>query len=1211
MRSATAALTHAGRYPPAAKLIGLALAFAACIPLAPRLRAQSAAGRLSGTVIDASGAAIPGAAVLVRNESTGVELRFETNAAGGYSAGALPAVFHTLEISADGFSSQILRGVKVDVAAETSVPPVELQVGSSDFTVEVVAEAGGVQASNAELTRTVTQSQIDNLPIIGRNPLDLVGLQAGVNYSGAVPTTINGQRTSSSNVTFDGINIQDNFIRTNSLDFLPNRAVIDQIAEFTLTTQNGNAAGSGGSSQVNFLSRSGGTEFHGNFYGHNRNSALSANEWFSNRDGLDKPFLNRWQAGASLGGPLIENRLFFYANYEAFRERADTLVNSTVLTESARRGIFTYIGNDERKHIVNVLNMQELTVSPQAQEVIDAAPGAESINNFDVGDSDAALTRNTAGYRFLSNNDGNRDSALGRFDLAANDRSQVSGTYQFTREDVDRPDIQTGFHTDPVIRNYGHTQLLSVGWRWSPGPRWSNELRGGFNLAPGDFRNFENRRAPDIGGFLFTNPVVNFDNQGRNTDTFNLMNNASVIRGKHSLRFGFWSQRVRIESFDFAGVRPSFSIGISLESPFTLNSRNFPGGASDAQIADAESLLATLAGLLGSASQTFHVRDRASGFAPGLELRRRYSFNSLAGYVSDNWKISPRLTVELGLRWDYQGRFNERGGLMLSPVEESGGLIDTLLGDAVLDFAGPGSGRVLYNRDLNNFAPNFGIAYDPFGAGKTVIRAGYGIHFVNDEIVGAARNAVDANNGLVGSFSDPSITLSLSDPALDFAVPEFKVPRRASENFAADPYAAIFGIDPNLRTPYAQEWQFSIQHEVSPGTIVEARYLGNKGTKLLRGFDYNQIDIFANGYFDDFQRARSNGFLALAASGEFDPQFDPRVAGSRRLTFFPLLEDEGVLSNSTVQGLIRSGQPGSLAGLYIVNRLTNAAADFRRNRAALPADLVTNFSNSSYHALQLEIARRARKGLGYQLNYSFSKVLTDSSGANQVRFDPFLDIHSPSIERGRADFDITHVINGNTVWELPFGRGKRWSRPGLDKWIGGWSLGGVVGWQTGAPLSIYSGRGTLNRSGRSGKNTADTVLDLSSLKEVVRLRVTPDGPYIVDRGAINPRDNSGVSPDGEPPFEGQLFFHPAAGKLGALQRNLLNGPSAFTLDLALGKETEIGEGRSLKFGAKVANILNHPVFYAGDQDIDNRQFGRIRSTLVDARVVELYLRYSF
>ncbi len=1191
--------------------IGLALAVAACVWVAPRAQPQSSAGRLSGTVVDATGAAIPGASVLVRNESTGVELQLETNAAGGYTAVSLPAVLYTLEISAEGFNRQILRGIKVDIAAETAVPPVELQVGEADFAIEVVAVAGGVQSANAELTKTVTQEQIDNLPIIGRNPLDLVGLQAGVNYSGAVPTTINGQRTSSSNVTFDGINIQDNFIRTNSLNYLPNRATIDQVAEFTLTTQNGNAAGSGGSSQVNFVSRAGGTEFHGNIYGHNRNSALSANEWFSNRDGIDKPFLNRWQAGASLGGPLIENRLFFYTNYEAFRERSNTLVNTVVPTASARRGIFTYVGNDERKHIVNVLNMQGLTVDSQAQTLLDAVPGPESINNFDVGDSDSALLRNTAGYRFLANDDGNRDSVLGRFDLAADDRSQISGTYQYTREDNDRNDIATGFHADPVVRDFGHTQLVSVGWRWSPGPRWSNELRGGFNLAPGDFRNFDNRGAAEIGGFVFTNPVVNFDNQGRYTDTFNLMNNASVIRGKHSLRFGFWSQRVLVESFDFAGTRPAFDIGISLASPFPLTSRNFPGGASAGQIADAEDLLASLAGLLGSAEQTFHIRDRTSGFVPGMELRRRYSFNSLAAYVSDNWKITPRLTVELGLRWDYQGRFNERGGLMLSPVEGSGGLIDTLLSDAVLDFAGPGSGRTLYNRDFNNFAPNLGIAYDPFGAGKTVIRAGYGIHFVNDDIVGAARNAVDANDGLVGRFNNPSIALFLSDPLPDLPAPEFKTPRLASENFAADAGAAIFAIDPNLRAPYVQEWQFSIQHEVLPGTIVEARYLGNKGTKLLRGFDYNQIDIFSNGYFDDFQRARSNGFLALAALGEFNPLFDPQVAGSQPLTFFPRLPAGGVLTHPTIQGLIRSGQPGSLAGLYIVNRLTNADADFRRNRAALPADLVTNFSNSSYHALQLEIGRRAHKGFGYQLNYSFSKVLTDSSGVNQVRFDPFLDIHSPDIERGRADFDITHVVNGNTVWELPFGRGKRWSRPGLNAWIGGWSLGGVLNWQTGAPISIFSGRGTLNRSGRSGKNTADTALDLSRLREVVSFRMTPDGPFMVDRGAINPRDNSGVAPDGEPPFDGQLFFHPDAGKLGALQRNLLNGPSAFTLDLALGKETAIGEGRSLKFGAKVANILNHPVFYAGDQNIGSTQFGRIGSTLVAARVVELYLRYSF
>ncbi len=1191
--------------------ISLILAVALCgfasWPAAP----QSATGRLSGTVIDESGAAIPGASVVVRNESTGVTLQLETNAAGGYTAVDLPAVFYTLEVSSDGFNTQILRELKIDVAAETSVPPVKLQIGEASFTVEVVAIAGGVQSANAEITKTITQSQIDNLPIIGRSPLDLIGLQAGVNTSGAAPTTINGQRTSSSNVTFDGINIQDNFIRTNSLNFLPNRTTVDQVAEFTLTTQNGNSAASGGSSQANFVSRSGGPEFHGNLFWHNRNSALSANEWFSNRDGLDKPFLNRQQAGASLGGPLIKNRLFFYGNYEAFRERSDAVVNSTVLTESARRGIFTYIGNDERKHIVNVLNMQGLGIDPRIQDMLDEIPGSELINNFDVGDSDNETVRNTAGYRFLANLDSNRDSLLGRFDFNATDRSQVSGTYQVTREDNDRPDAGIGFHTDPVVKDFGHTQLVSVGWRWSPGPRWSNELRGGFNLAPGDFRSTENRRTPDIGGFMFTNPIVNFDNQGRNTDTFNLSNNTSVIRGNHSLRFGFWSQRVLIERFDFSGTRPGFGVGISIVSPFILTSRNFPGGVSGTQAAAAEGLLATLAGLLGSARQSFNVRDRGSGFIPGLELRRNYSLNSFAGYVTDNWKLTPRLTMEIGLRWDYQGRFNERDGLMLSPVEGAGGLIETLKTDASLDFVGPGSGRTLYNRDFNNFAPNIGVAYDPFGNGRTAIRAGYGIHFINDEIVGAARNAIDANSGLVGNLSDPSVALFLRDPSFDFTAPEFKVPRTASDNLALDPTSAIFGIDPNLRTPYVQEWQFSIQHEIAPGTIVETRYLGNKATKLIRGFDFNQIDIFSNGFFDDFQRARSNGFLALEADGGFNPAFDGTIAGSQPLSFFPKLESDGILSDSTIQQLIQTGQPGSLAGLYIINELTNADADFRVNRATLPADMVTNFSNSSYHALQLEVSRRLHSGLSYQLNYSFSKVLTDSSGANQVRFDPFLDINSPEIERGRADFDLTHVVNGNAVWELPFGPGKRWRRPGLDKLIGGWSLGSVLGWQTGAPMSIYSGRGTLNRGGRSGKNTADTELNLSQLQDLVSFRMTPDGPFMIDRGAINPRDNTAVAPDGEPAFAGQQFFHPAPGTLGALQRNLLNGPSVFALDLALSKETEIREGRLLKFGAKVANVLNHPVFFSGNQFLDDEQFGRIRSTLIGARVVELYARYSF
>ncbi len=249
----------------------------------------------------------------------------------------LAAGTYAVEIEAPGFRRHVARRVKVDIAGETSLPPVRLAVGEISEVVEVEAGVSQVQTTTAELTSTITKEQIQHLPLIGRNPLSLVSLQAGTAFAGANPTVINGMRTSFSSVTLDGINIQDNFIRSNALDFIPNRVLIDQISEFTITTQNGSSAVGGGSSQVNFSTPSGINDFHGNAYLHNRNSKFSANEWFSNKTALPKPFLNLNQFGGSLSGPIVKNKLLFYTNYEGFRQRAETLVNSVILTPEARR----------------------------------------------------------------------------------------------------------------------------------------------------------------------------------------------------------------------------------------------------------------------------------------------------------------------------------------------------------------------------------------------------------------------------------------------------------------------------------------------------------------------------------------------------------------------------------------------------------------------------------------------------------------------------------------------------------------------------------------------------------------------------------------------------------------------------------------------------------------------------------------------------------
>ena len=1177
------------------------LILAIWLPLS--LAGQTGSGRLAGVVVDASGAAVPGAQVRVVSQATDFESRTETNAAGGYVAADLPAGLYTVEIQADGFRLSRISDLKIDVAQTNSVPPARLELGEVSETVEVVASGAQVQTSNAELTATVTTDQILKLPLIGRDPLSFVKLQAGVAQGGRAPTTINGQRTAHSAVTLDGINIQDNYIRSNGLDFLPSRTLLDQVAEFSVTTQNGSSAVGGGASQVNFTTRSGTTEFHGAAYWHHRNDALAASDWFSNRQALPRPDLNENFFGASLGGPAPGKKLFFFANFEARTRRAETLVNTRILTPDARRGVFTYLDSDENLRKVNVLTLQGLGVDPAMETLLSRVPGPDQINNFDLGDSDRDQLLNTAGYRYLARDDGDRSAVVTRLDYAASDKHRLSGTYKFSREDNDLTALGVGYDPDPLVRDFGHSNFLSAALRSSLSARWTNELRGGFNLAPGDFRTFEDRGDYRLASTLFTNPTVNFEPQGRYTDTYNFKNNTAGQVGRHSLRFGVDVQRIRVETFDQFGLLPTLALGLDVESQYALSTAFFPGGIDSDDLLRAESLLSSLAGVVAQASQTFNVRDASSGYLPNQEFRRRYRFDNYAFYLQDDLRLTPRLSLNLGLRWDVYGRFDERDGLMLNPVAGPEGVISSLLSDASLDLAGSAHGRPLWQLDKNNFAPNIGVAWDVFGDGSTAVRAGYGIHYVNDETMQAAQNAVGANDGLSGSPLLQNLDRFVSQGVPAIEQPDFSLPRSASQNQAIDPAAALFTIDPRLRTPYVQQWNLSLQRAVSKSTVIEARYLGSKATKLLRGFDFNQVILRENGFLADFNRARANGFSSLERTGEFDPEFNGAVPGSEPLFFFPLLEDEGRLDSSTIRELIRQGEPGALAGLYVINGFTEGRdVAFRPNQSTFVADLISNYSNSSYHAAQLEVRRRLARGLHYQANYSFSKTLTDSSGT-QTRFDPFLDIDQPELERARADFDVNHVFNSNFVWQLP------WRMD--DRLLGGWTLSSILTWQSGAPLSLLSQRGTVNRSARSLENTADTDLTKDQLEEIVQFRMTDDGPFMVAASAINPRDNSGVAPDGENAFDGQVFRHPEPGQAGALQRRLFSGPSLFAFDLAVSKTTRIAENQTVELGLNIENVLNTPTFFAGDQAIDSEQFGRITSTATGPRRIEVKLRYQF
>jgi hypothetical protein len=1184
--------------------------------------AQSNTGSLSGTVSGPDGV-IAGAKVVITDNQTGKERMVTTTGEGTFSVPQLDSGTYTVKVTAPGFKTFTANEVKIDVAKQYEIK-VSLEVGAVEETVTVTAGEELINTVSGEIGKTVNQRQIQELPLNGRNPLALVTLQAGTSSNGGQVTVINGQQSSFTNITRDGINVQDNFIRSNAVDFIPDRPNVDDTGEFTIVTQNAGAELGYGSSQIQLVTPRGSNAFHGAAFIYNRNSKLASNDFFRNAAGLARPFLNRNQIGGRVSGPIIKDKLFFFGSYEAFRLRQSTAnpTNLTILLPDARNGIFTYLDNAGVRRSVNVLSIAGLSADAGIRSrFLDKIPTSGNVST--VGDG-----LNTTGLAISAKSNQDRDAYTTRIDYDINSTNSISGTYSYRKEDLLRPDVLTSFSGARATQD-AHTKFLSLSYRMAPTASLSNEVRGGYQSSNPFFHSLDESNDNFIGLTLVSNPEGNFRDQGRDTKIYNIQDNAVWAKGQHNLRFGGQWQLFEIVAVNAAGNKPTYNLGTNLNTPqittaqFT-NASLFPGGISTTQRGTANALIALLAGIVSNGSQTFNATSRDSGLLPATIATRNLRYDNISFYVSDQWRVRPNVTLNYGLRYELFTPVSNPDGLALEPVVASGQSIE----QAILNPSGQtnfvggiAGGTKFFKTDHNNFAPVFSVAYSPNfensflkkllpGDGKTVIRGGYRMSYVNDEFVRGADNALSGNPGL--SVAANAVNPLTGTTALNarfgnlpaIAGPAVVIPRSyAFNNAQSGLFGTVFAIDPNLQVPRTQEYNISFEREIGFQMALELRYVGGRSDNLIRGVDLNQVDIRSNGFLEDYIRARNNFLLTGNAACV--------SAGCQTLTVFPKLAGGGLLTNATIQAGLVSGAAADLAITYVTNGLAGTVP-FLANPNAGAVDLLKNGSKYRYNSFQAELRKRFSNGLYFQANYTFQKTLTDSSGLGQTNFEPFLDNAAPRQDYSRAVFDQAQVFNFNTIYELPFGKGKRFFNDGgiVDRIWGGWQVQTIMRAATGAPITLLDQTGTLNRNGRAGRQTPQTNLNKEEIKRLTGIFKTSKGIFFFNPAITNTtgRASEGFS---SAKFNGQVFFNNGPGQTGALENFFLDGPFFFNWDASVIKNIPIKENLRVQIRAEAFNVLNRANFFVGQsQSITSTNFGRITSTF-GPRIMQLVGRIEF
>ncbi|MGE3465503.1 MAG: hypothetical protein AB7J13_01105, partial [Pyrinomonadaceae bacterium] len=866
-----------------------------------------------------------------------------------------------------------------------------------------------------------------------------------------------------------------------------------------------------------------------------------------------------------------------------------------------------------------------------------------------AGTSNGGLSQ---GFNFNQANNDTRNAFTTRFDVDFNDRNSAYFVYKFNNNADDRTDIDGTFNVIPVNTQGGPTNSYILSYTRIFGSNFTNEIRGGYQES-NPFFNEDPNFPTDyvIGGLSFTtSPESNFQAQGRDTKLYTIQDNASYITGNHTLRFGidFNAQRIASQTnFNRVGI---YNIS-STANPNTpgLDPALFPGGISTTDRARADALRYMLGGIVGSGTIAANFVNPTVGPQLGSSSLQNFKYQTYGLYFSDSWRVTRGLTLNLGMRWDYYSPLTNPEQVYLEPDLRGASTPDQVRsalldpnGQYVIIGTNTGTPGRFHNPDLDNFGPVVSFAYSPqpeggiwkaiFGS-SGVLRGGFRVGYINDEYVRGPDNAAGGNVGLdlTGRAllnGSPNLRSRFTpagvfNPLPGFTLPTFQPPpisfATGNQN-AGNFFNTIFAVDPDIQLQQNYQYSFGIQREIGFNTALEIRYVGGHSNNMVRGLDLNQINLTPE-FLQDFQNITFNR-RTFGGSGDCpDPTTGCRPVG----VFCNQVGGLGCfLGSGFTNGFIDTNRVAEFGLNLVVNSpfFPNARALLLNNPNAGVVDLLTNVGKYRYNSLQMELRRRFTNGFQFQANYTFGKTLTDIQGDGQTRFDPLLDNNQPRLDYTRADHDRTHTVNINTNYELPFGRGKYFLNQGgiVDKIFGGWQLTSIINISSGTPISILDPNGTLNRTGRSPRQTAFSNLTTSQIQNLIGRYEVNGVIYWIDPSVIGTNgsatNGSFTASPANPAFPGQVFFRNQAGSTGNLPRNFLTGPMFFNWDAGLIKNIRFGERVNAQVRAEAFNVLNRVNLFVGEQsgifNIGSSNFGKILpGNEFSPRIMQFAFRLEF